>query len=57
MQPENLVTILRETRAIEDLDIAISLFDTLGVKFPAANKIRGMVAEISRRYKDLRASG
>lgn len=57
VQPENLVTTLRETRAIEDLDLAIALFDTLGVKFPAANKIRGMVAEISRRYKDLAASG
>ncbi|KAJ5804438.1 transcriptional regulator family: Fungal Specific TF [Penicillium psychrosexuale] len=55
--PENLVTILKETRAIEDLDLAIALFDTLGVKFPAANKIRGMIAEISRRYKDLRDSG
>lgn len=56
VQPRNLVAILRETRAIEDLDLAIALFDTLGVKFPAANKIRGMVAEISRRYKDLCAS-
>ena len=57
VQPENLATTLRETRAVEDLDLAIALFDTLGVKFPAANKISGMVAEISRRYKDLRASG
>jgi hypothetical protein len=57
VQPENLVTTLRDTRAIEDLDLAIALFDTLGVKFPAANKIRGMVAEIAKRYKDLRESG
>lgn len=57
VRPESLAATLRETRAVEDLDLAIALFDTLGVKFPAANKIRGMVAEISRRYKDLRASG
>lgn len=57
VQPENLVTTLRETRAIEDVDLAIDLFGTLGVKFPAANKIKGMVSEISRRFKELRASG
>lgn len=56
VQPIDLVTILQETKAIEDLDLAIGLFETLGVKFPAANKIRGMIEEISRRYKDLRDS-
>lgn len=38
---------------IEDLDLAIVLFHTLGIKFPAANEITGMIAEISGRYKDL----
>lgn len=52
-RPESLSTVLRETKAIDDLELAIELFDTLGVKFPAAKKISGMVAEISRRYKDL----
>lgn len=56
VQPNDLVTVLRETRAIEDLDLAIELFDTLGVKFSAANKIRGMVSEISARYKALRTA-
>ena len=54
VQPNDLGTVLKETRAIDDLDLAIELFDTLGVKFSAANKIRRMIAEISRRYKDLR---
>lgn len=56
VQPNDLAATLRETKAIDDLDLAIELFDTLGVKFPAANKIRGMVEEISRRYKELRDS-
>lgn len=56
VQPNDLVTILKETKAIDDLDLAIEVFDTLGVKFPAANKIRRMIEEISRRYKDLRDS-
>ncbi|CRG87566.1 Protein STB5 [Talaromyces islandicus] len=56
VQPDNLVTILTETKAIDDLDLAIGLFDTFGVKFPTANNIRGMIVEISRRYKDLRDS-
>lgn len=56
VQPDDLVTVLKQTRAIEDLDLVIELFDTLGVKFSVANKLRGMVADISTRYKDLRAS-
>lgn len=56
VQPDDLVTALKQTRAIEDLDLVIELFDTLGVKFSVANKLRGMIADISSRYKDLRAS-
>ncbi|KAJ4424213.1 hypothetical protein N0V82_001079 [Gnomoniopsis sp. IMI 355080] len=56
VQPDDLVTVLKQTRAIEDLDLVIELFDTLGFKFSVANKLRGMVADISSRYKDLRAS-
>lgn len=56
VQPEDLVTVLKQTRAIEDLDLVIELFDTLGVKFSVANKLRGMITDISSRYKDLRAS-
>lgn len=53
-QPENLATVLRETRAIDDLELAIELFNTLSVKFSAARKIRGMVAEICARYRDVK---
>lgn len=56
VQPTDLATALKETRAIDDLDLSIELFDTLAIKFVAAKKIRGMFAEVSRRYKDLRAS-
>ncbi|KAJ3540143.1 hypothetical protein NM208_g5198 [Fusarium decemcellulare] len=52
-QPNDLTTVLRETRAIGDLDLAMQLFDTLGLKFFAAKKIRTMIAEISRRYKEM----
>jgi hypothetical protein len=55
-QPEDLPTVLRETRAIDDLDLALNLFDTLGTKFVAATKIRNMVQEISKRYKGIRAA-
>lgn len=53
-QPENLASVLNETRAIEDLELAIELFNTLSVKFSAARKIGGMISEISKRYKDVK---
>lgn len=53
-QPANLATVLRQTRAIEDLELAVELFEKLSVKFAAARKIRGMVAEIVVRYRDVR---
>ncbi|KAJ6189738.1 hypothetical protein N7519_004646, partial [Penicillium mononematosum] len=55
-QPDDLGVVLRDTRAIADLDLATQLFETLGIKFVAAKKIQGMIAEISRRYKEVRAS-
>ncbi|CAG7953194.1 unnamed protein product [Penicillium nalgiovense] len=55
-QPDDLGVVLRNTRAIADLDLVTQLFETLGHKFPAAKKIQGMIAEISRRYKEVRAS-
>ncbi|KAF6829160.1 hypothetical protein CMUS01_08274 [Colletotrichum musicola] len=54
-QPDDLATVLRETRAVEDLDLALHLFETLGTKFPAATKIRNMIHEISERYKGIRS--
>ena len=54
-QPDDLGAILRDTRAIADLDLATQLFETLGLKFSAAKKIQDMIAEISRRYKEVLA--
>ncbi|EFX01306.1 c6 zinc finger domain containing protein [Grosmannia clavigera kw1407] len=53
-QPDSLACVLRETRAIDDLELAIELFGTLSVKFSAARKIRGMIAEICKRYRDVK---
>jgi hypothetical protein len=53
-QPEDLALYLKESRAIDDLDLALQLFETLGVKFLAATKIQAMVAEIGRRYRSIR---
>lgn len=54
-QPEDLGSYLKEeTRAVEDLELVMLLFETLAVKFVAATKIRNMVGEIVRRYKSIR---
>ncbi|KAL2817956.1 fungal-specific transcription factor domain-containing protein [Aspergillus cavernicola] len=55
-QPDGLPTVLRETRAINDLDLALLLFETFGTKFLAATKIWNMVDEILRRYKAIRSA-
>ncbi|KAJ5502096.1 hypothetical protein N7463_004970, partial [Penicillium fimorum] len=54
-QPDDLSAVLRNTRAIADLDLATQLFEILGLKFLEAKKIQGMIAEISRRYKEVLA--
>jgi hypothetical protein len=54
-QPEELVVVLRQTRAIQDLDLVLQLFDTFGQKFLAATKISNMIQEISRTYKSILA--
>ncbi|KAM3461561.1 hypothetical protein NHJ6243_004939 [Beauveria neobassiana] len=54
-QPKDLPTVLSETRVIEDLDLVLNLFGTLGIKFLAATKIRDMIQEISTRYKSILA--
>ncbi|CAK7232012.1 hypothetical protein SCUCBS95973_008118 [Sporothrix curviconia] len=56
-QPSNLATVLRQTRAIDDLELAVELFEKFGIKFAAARKIRSMVAEIVARYRDVRGTG
>lgn len=56
VQPNDLATVLKDTRAIADLELAVEMFDALALKFTAASSIRTMVAEVSGRYKDLRDS-
>ncbi|KAL4888863.1 fungal-specific transcription factor domain-containing protein [Aspergillus ambiguus] len=49
-QPDNLASVLEETKAVHDLELAIELLDTFGKKFPAASKIRRMVQEVLNRF-------
>ncbi|KAF4952635.1 hypothetical protein FSARC_12597 [Fusarium sarcochroum] len=55
-QPDDLGAVLKESRAIADLDLAAQLFETFALKFPAAHKVQSMIAEISRRYKEILAT-
>lgn len=52
-QPDNLFRVLKDTKTIDDLELALELFDTLSIKFTAAKKIRWMVEQIVARYKEL----
>ncbi|EFQ34951.1 uncharacterized protein GLRG_10095 [Colletotrichum graminicola M1.001] len=52
-RPENLAVVLRESKAIETLQLAIELFNTLSLKFPAAKNIKRMVEEIVARYREI----
>ncbi|KAM0809246.1 putative Fungal-specific transcription factor domain-containing protein [Seiridium cardinale] len=53
-QPDNLATVLTETKAIDDLELAVELFDTLSGKFVAARKIQRMFEKVVIKYKELR---
>ncbi|KAK6068041.1 hypothetical protein SCUP515_09823 [Seiridium cupressi] len=53
-QPDNLATVLKETKAIDDLELAVELFDTLSGKFVAARKIQRMFEKVVIKYKELR---
>jgi hypothetical protein len=55
-QPDNLLTVLKETKATQDLELAIELFDTLAAKFSTAKKVSKMVNEIVRKYRDIEGS-
>ncbi|KAM5380101.1 hypothetical protein ACJZ2D_003748 [Fusarium nematophilum] len=55
-QPDNLSTVLKETKATQDLELAIELFDTLSGKFSAAKNLRSMVYEIVNKYRDIQSS-
>lgn len=51
--PHSLASVLKGSKAIQDLEAAMELFDIMSVKFPAAKKIGGMVQQIVIRYRDI----
>lgn len=53
-QPDKLPLVLQQSKAIDDLELAIQLFEAFGIKFAAARNIQRMIAEISRQYKEIR---
>ena len=55
-RPDELPVVLRETRAVEDLELGMQLFETFGIKFAAARNIQGMIAEIARQYREIRGA-
>lgn len=55
-QPDDLPTVLRETKATGDLKLAIELFGTLGRKFSAAVTLEKMVQEIVTKYEHIQGS-
>ncbi|KPM42680.1 hypothetical protein AK830_g3847 [Neonectria ditissima] len=55
-QPDNLFTVLKQTKATEDLELVMELFDTLSEKFSAAKNLRKMVSEIVREYHHIEGS-
>ncbi|KAF7542799.1 hypothetical protein G7Z17_g11266 [Cylindrodendrum hubeiense] len=52
-QPDNLVAVLEETKATEDLELSIDLFQSLSIKFPAAKKMQRMVDQVVKKYGEL----
>ena len=52
-QPNNLVDVLKETEVVHELESAMEILETLGIKFTAAKKIRHMIGEIVERYREL----
>ena len=51
VQPERLAESLERLHAVEDLQLAMELFEVLGDKFPAAKTIGAMVAQVVERYR------
>ncbi|KAM0417118.1 hypothetical protein ACHAPT_012894 [Fusarium lateritium] len=55
-QPDDLCNVLEETKATDDIQLSIELFDTLGTKFLTAGKIKGIFAKIVGKYEELRST-
>ncbi|KAL4876023.1 fungal-specific transcription factor domain-containing protein [Aspergillus karnatakaensis] len=56
-QPSDLAVVLRESRAIGDLEIAVQLFEGLGARFAAARRVGGMVGDVLDRYREILGGG
>jgi hypothetical protein len=57
VQLANLATVLKETKAVLDLELAIELLDSLSIQFAAATKIRRMAKKTVQRGKELSYTG
>lgn len=55
-QPNELVVVLEESRATDDLQLAIELFEILSVKFSSAKRVLKMVQQVIQRYQDICSS-
>jgi hypothetical protein len=56
-RPDSLPAVLADTGAVDDLRLAVELFETLSAKFSAAGRIKRMVEEIIGRYSTLHNPG
>ncbi|TPX09894.1 uncharacterized protein E0L32_008916 [Thyridium curvatum] len=56
VQSDGLPVAVKQRRAIDDLELAVQLFDAFGLKFAAAGSIRHMITEIVRRYREVCAA-
>lgn len=50
-QSDDLPAVLKETKAVDDLELVIELFGVLERKFPAAQNFRGMIEAVANKYK------
>ncbi len=53
VQPQDIATAIRRSRAVEDLELAAKLFKTLSYKFTSATTVGNMVEQIIDRYRSL----
>ncbi|KAI1378654.1 fungal-specific transcription factor domain-containing protein [Hypoxylon crocopeplum] len=52
-QPRELVGYLQRAQVIDDLELALQLFDKLNSKFPRATNIQCIIDRVLRRYKEM----
>ncbi|KAL1858807.1 hypothetical protein Daus18300_009805 [Diaporthe australafricana] len=52
-QPQELVSHLKQTQVIDDLELALCLSEKLSSKFAAAASLRGIIGRVLGRYKEI----